>query len=163
NDGVQVMFGYSESQVGSQLDWWRERIHTADRERVVQHLKAAAEGEAASLSFEYRFRRADGSYATVLDRAFGLRDGAGNPPRMLGSMVDLTQRRRAEEQIRDQAALLDKARDAIVVSDLVDGHIRFWSQGAERIYGWTAGEALGQEALRLFQGDSSAAREAWRH
>ena len=52
------------------------------------------------------------------------------------SFRDITERKRAEEQIAEQAALLDKARDAIVVRDL-DGNILFWNKGAERMYGWT--------------------------
>ncbi|MDB6168349.1 MAG: sensor hybrid histidine kinase [Verrucomicrobia bacterium] len=59
------------------------------------------------------------------------------------------QRRHAEAQLRDQAELLDKARDAIVVSNL-EGKISYWNQGAERVYGWTAAEALGRSGRELF-------------
>jgi PAS domain S-box-containing protein len=58
-------------------------------------------------------------------------------------MRDLTAFKEAERHIREQADLLNKARDAIVVSDL-DDKITFWNQGAERILGWKAGEAVGQ-------------------
>ena len=51
-------------------------------------------------------------------------------------------RQRAEIQIREQARLLDLAHDAIIVQDL-EGRITYWNQGAERIYGWTAVEAMG--------------------
>ncbi|HVU22685.1 MAG TPA: PAS domain S-box protein [Opitutus sp.] len=57
---------------------------------------------------------------------------------------DVTKRKTAEERIREQAMLLDKASDAIVVRGL-DHVIRFWSKGAERIYGWTAAEAVGRD------------------
>ena len=59
------------------------------------------------------------------------------------------QRRHAETQLREQAELLDKARDAIVVSTF-DGKIYFWNHGAERIFGWTATEALGKMGRDLF-------------
>ena len=52
------------------------------------------------------------------------------------------QRQKADAYIRDQAALLDKAHDAIILRDLVHGVV-FWNQGAERLYGWTAQEAHG--------------------
>jgi PAS domain S-box-containing protein len=61
---------------------------------------------------------------------------------------EVTERSRAEEQVRRQAALLDEATDAILVCDL-DGDIIFWSKGAERTYGWTAEEALGKPAGEL--------------
>jgi PAS domain S-box-containing protein len=55
---------------------------------------------------------------------------------------DITERKKAEEKIEEQADLLDKARDAIVVRDL-GGKILYWSKGAERMYGWTRDEVLG--------------------
>src|SRR5438552_253607 len=61
---------------------------------------------------------------------------------------DITERKRAEERIREQAALLDKARDAIVVRGL-DEKILYWNEGAERIYGWTAEETVGRTAREL--------------
>lgn len=58
-------------------------------------------------------------------------------------------RHEAERRIREQADLINKARDAIVVSDL-DGRITFWNQGAERIFGWTTAEAVGRHRHELF-------------
>src|SRR5262249_14414321 len=55
-------------------------------------------------------------------------------------------RRQADERIREQAALIDQANDAILVCDLA-GRITFWSRGAERLYGWPAAEVLGQSVM----------------
>lgn len=64
------------------------------------------------------------------------------------------ERRRAEQKIREQAALLDVATDAIFVIDLADC-ILFWNRSAERLYGWTAAESLGQKATeRLYAGST---------
>jgi len=69
----------------------------------------------------------------------------------------------AEERIRTQAALLDKATNAVFVLDH-DDRIEFWNQGAERVYGWTAAEAAGRTTRELlFQGaapERDAARQA---
>ncbi|MDE3056950.1 MAG: PAS domain S-box protein [Bacteroidota bacterium] len=54
---------------------------------------------------------------------------------------DISERMLAEEQIREQAELLDNANDAIIVADL-SFYITYWNKGAERLYGWTNGEAL---------------------
>ena len=62
------------------------------------------------------------------------------------------QRQQAEARIRYQASLLDKAQDAIVVRDLAH-RILFWNQGAERLYGWTRLQALGQSAQALLYDD----------
>ena len=78
--------------------------------------------------------------------------------------ADVQQKRRqAEQRIHDQAALLDKARDAICLNDM-EQCILYWNKSAERLYGWTAQEALGRNANELlFQGDLSAPCEALRN
>ncbi len=72
---------------------------------------------------------------------------------------DITDRKRADERIAEQAALLDKARDAILVRDL-EGKILFWNQGAERMYGWTSGEVVGQNIGGLLYTNSKKFEEA---
>lgn len=61
---------------------------------------------------------------------------------------DISERKRAEEQLREQAQLLDHAQDAIIVRDL-DHRVIFWNRGAEKIYGWTAAEAVGADIRNL--------------
>jgi PAS domain S-box-containing protein len=61
---------------------------------------------------------------------------------------DITSRRQTEDKLREQAALLDQAPDAIMVRDLED-RILFWNKGAERIYGWAAEEAVGRHVEEL--------------
>lgn len=65
-----------------------------------------------------------------------------------GLLVDISDRKQAQQTIQEQASLLDIATDAIYVRDL-DNHILYWNQGAERLYGWTAAEAIGQPVDRL--------------
>ena len=65
---------------------------------------------------------------------------------------DSTERKRAETQIAEQAAFLDKARDAIIVRDL-DGKIVFWNAGAERVYGWKHDEVIGRNVLEILRTD----------
>ena len=63
----------------------------------------------------------------------------------------------SQNRNREQAALLDKARDGIMVCDLSNHHITYWNQGAERIYGWSSAEVAGQDARQvLFQGKQPA-------
>ena len=57
------------------------------------------------------------------------------------------------QQIRQQAALINIASDAIFVRNLSDSRIVFWSKGAEKLYGWKADEAIGETASQLFQQD----------
>lgn len=108
------LFGYPPGEVGADIAWHYNHLHPEDRERVVQGTQAVMAGSGGMWSDEYRFRRGDGSYATVLDRAFVVRDERGIPVRMIGSMMDLTERRRAEDAQRFLArisTLLDASLD----------------------------------------------------
>jgi len=67
---------------------------------------------------------------------------------------DISERIKAEERIRQQAALLEMAHDAILIGSMEDT-ILFWNRGAERLYGWTAAEAVGHKATDLFSGQHS--------
>ncbi|HEY9872532.1 MAG TPA: PAS domain S-box protein, partial [Candidatus Obscuribacterales bacterium] len=72
------------------------------------------------------------------------------------------ERKRAEQKIREQAALLDVATDAIFVRDL-ESYIVYWNKGAELLYGWTADEAMGKNADQLlYQDDSSQILEVYK-
>jgi PAS domain S-box-containing protein len=67
----------------------------------------------------------------------------------------LARNERANQTLREQASLLDKAQDAILVTDL-QRRLTFWNKGAERLYGWTAQQAIGQAVTDLFYPDGDA-------
>jgi PAS domain S-box-containing protein len=68
---------------------------------------------------------------------------------VLALMADVTERKRVEERLREQADMLDRAHDAIIVRNFDDRRIVFWNSGAERLYGWSASEAIGQTVGEL--------------
>jgi PAS domain-containing protein len=73
---------------------------------------------------------------------------------------DITRRKHDEEKLQEQAAMLNQAREAILVLDLEE-IIRFWNQGAERLYGWNEVEAMGRPVKDVLnRGDSSKLGEA---
>ena len=112
---------------------------------------------------EIRNRAKDGSYYWVDTTIVPFLTAEGKPYQYVALRSDITERKRAEEQIREQAALLDQAQDAILVRDL-DQIILFWNKGAEKIYGWSAEEVIGKNALDILFKDRStqfdAARQA---
>jgi PAS domain S-box-containing protein len=71
----------------------------------------------------------------------------------------LLRQKRANARIHDQLALIDQARDAIVVRGM-DDRVQFWNKGAERLYGWTAAEARGRPAEELLRSDAAKLRQA---
>ncbi|MDX2228941.1 MAG: GAF domain-containing protein [Leptolyngbyaceae cyanobacterium bins.349] len=106
---------------------------------------------------ELQLHRKDGSQLWVEVKHTMLRGGAQTPIGFIGISIDITDRKQAQfaleqqaEQMRSQAALLDLTHDSILVFDL-NGVITFWNQGAERTYGWSAPEAIGQTTHQLLQ------------
>jgi PAS domain S-box-containing protein len=102
---------------------------------------------------EWQFRRKEGSTFDAEVIATQMPDG-----NILAMIRDITDRKRAAEKIAEQAAFLDKARDAILARDL-QGNILFWNSGAERLYGWTRQEAVGRNAGEIFYPDPKRFQE----
>ncbi len=120
-------------------------------ERVTQHLLTGA----TSYTVIYRFRHKDGHYLWLETEARLLRHPQTREPLELIAVTrDISKHRRTEAQLRQQAALLDNARDAILVTDL-DDRVLLWCKGAERIYGWTASQAKGKTLRELFYPEGS--------
>jgi len=83
-----------------------------------------------------------GEHLVVASRWTLIRDENSAPKSILVINTDISERKKAEQKIQEQAALLDKARDAILVGNL-DQRIVYWNEGATRLYGWSPEEALG--------------------
>jgi PAS domain S-box-containing protein len=120
NGTFEAMFGYPQREETNEA-WWTERIHPEDRERVLASVDAAFQDDKDTWREEYRFRRADGAYLTVVDRAYVARGAAGEPTRMIGSMMDVTEQRLAEGGLRaseaELRALFTAMKDVILVLD----------------------------------------------
>lgn len=69
--------------------------------------------------------------------------------------TDITQSKRTEERLREQADIVERARDAVIVRDFTTDCITIWNNGAERLYGWSAGEAIGRPMAELILSESS--------
>lgn len=143
--------GYTREE--SLGDGWNLAFDPDDRARAMQRWQAAtASGE--SYEVEHLLRRADGTYRWMLSRALPLLDDDGNIVKWLGTYTDIDALKEAEIRIGEQARLLDQAQDAIAVHDR-EHRILYWNQGAERLHGWTAAEAMGRKASELHCPDTA--------
>jgi PAS domain S-box-containing protein len=115
NEAGPRLFRYPPEEVGTTIEWHQQHIHPDDRERVIRSLQTELGGVGEIWSTEYRFRRGDGQYATVFDRGCVVRNDRGEPLRVLGSMVDVTERRRAEDAQR----FLSRA--SVILDSSLDG------------------------------------------
>ncbi|RYE90164.1 MAG: PAS domain S-box protein, partial [Myxococcales bacterium] len=98
SEAIQTTFGYPLREVGTTGHWWSETIHPDDRDRILHSIHDAILGTTDTWTDEYRFRRRDGTYATVLDRGYLRRDGRGKAHRMVGSMLDVSAQRQAAHE-----------------------------------------------------------------
>jgi len=97
SQSIERLTGFCEAEASSQ-EWWQAQVHPEDRERALDIMPALLADE--SCTVEYRFRCRDGSYRWVLDEKRLIRDAAGNPAEIVGSWLDITERKRLEEQFR---------------------------------------------------------------
>ncbi len=123
NEALADAYGHRPAGWRTDGAWWLERLHPDDRERVRVQVGAAIEAGDETWTGEYRFRRDDGSEAYVLDRGFVLRDVSGSPRRMISAMLDLSDRREAQAELR---ASEDRLRLATEAARL--GTFEYWPQ-----------------------------------
>ena len=137
---------------------WQRLLAPEDLARAKQDFQQVCQGEVARA--EYGFIRGDGkrcrmkvtSLPTVID---------GEVAGVFWIARDVTQRRQADELVREHAALLDNAQEAIYVQDLA-GVITFWNRSAERTYGFPVAEMIGSSLQPHTTADLKSHQAAWR-
>ncbi len=103
------MLGYEESEIGNGFPEWEIRLHPDDRDRALATIKDYLAGKSKEFELEHRLHHRDGSYRWILSRGAAVYDRKGKPYRMVGSQIDITERKRVEEILRDQEAQLRAA------------------------------------------------------
>ncbi len=106
SDGLKTTFGLDPAEMVDGLERWTARIHPDDLPGVMRHFDHVLASDQADWLQEYRFRRADGTYATVRDQGSVMRDVQGKAVRIVGSLVDVSTQREFERQLV-QAQKLD--------------------------------------------------------
>ncbi|MCD2324013.1 PAS domain-containing protein [Sphingomonas sp. IC-56] len=112
NEALYTAYGHEREAASESGAWWIAHIHAEDRDRIDREIHAVIEGEGTDWIGEYRFERADGSYADVRDRGYVIRDEQGQAIRMVGAMLDQSDRvaaeRRMQASLEESAAELDR-------------------------------------------------------
>lgn len=144
-------------EIFTMLDWPRSSLPTlgeflsvfpADSRAAFKAALEACMEHGTGFDREFQITTCAGELKWVRVAAEPARAEDGGVSGVHGALQDTTAMKQVEQRLREQAALLDKAQDAIWVLDL-DGTVAFWNRSAERIYGWTADVALNQSAREL--------------
>jgi PAS domain S-box-containing protein len=125
---------------------WTNALHPDDRDEALTHFSHAA-GTDGIFNAEFRFRHRDGRSVWVAARTIAIRGDDGNPTGFIGTISDISARKAAELALQEakerMQIVLDASPVAILSMDRA-GRITAWSQGAERMFGWTEREVVGR-------------------
>jgi PAS domain S-box-containing protein len=144
---VETLLGYPTQDWIENPKLLLTAVHSDDLERVLAeaaHLRETGE----PLRSEYRYIAADGRTVWVLDETILVRDEQGTPLWVQGFLLDITESKRAEETRARLAAIVESSDDAITSAGL-DFRFTSWNAGAERLFGCSAEEVLGQPVTSL--------------
>ncbi|MBI5823499.1 MAG: PAS domain S-box protein [Chloroflexi bacterium] len=155
---VQEIFGYSVEEWQADPDMWNKLLHPDDRERMTEKVyQTQAFGE--SYAEEYRIIHKSGKIVWIRDEATRALDQNGNPLYLLGIVLDITKRKRAEELVRESEeryrALVDQASDGIFISD-PQGHYTDVNASGCTMLGYTLEEMLRLSIVDLISAEEIA-------
>jgi PAS domain S-box-containing protein len=134
------MLGYADADIGTTSDEWSKRIHTDDAPGVFAGLQPYIEGKPGSAAVEFRMLCKDGSWRWMQGRGMVVsRDTDGKPMRMIGINTDITERKQAEDELKQTKAILQAAMDqspvGIAIADAPNGTLRYVNQAGLHMRG----------------------------
>ena len=164
NPATARIYGRPVADFYDNPDLWQEAVYPPDQALVKEAF--ATLFQAGSADVEYRIVRPDGELRWLHTRSQLIRDQQGSLLRVDGLGTDITERKRDEARLLEQAMLLNQVQEAVLLLDL-QAHALFWNPGAERLYGWRAAEVLGRDLegkiFRRNQAYEQAVRELFQH
>ncbi|VXD25210.1 putative Histidine kinase [Planktothrix serta PCC 8927] len=145
------MLGYEEQETCEHLTQWKKRVHPDDLPGVMKVIREHLDQKIPFYITEHRVRCKDGSYKWILDRGQALWDEGGNLIRMVGSYTDISDRKRAEQEVKQTRNFLKTIIDHLPVAVFVKsgkpdefGVIKLWNKTCEMLFGFTAQESVGR-------------------
>jgi PAS domain S-box-containing protein len=143
------IYGFDPQKGPPGLEDRRERTHPEDRAKWQGAIDRAI-AEKSDYEVEFRILLPSGTVKYIRSIGHPVLNASGDVAQFVGSSMDITERRLAEEALREQASLLNLTHDSIFVRDM-DFIISYWNHAAEELYGWKAEEAVGKASHQLLR------------
>ena len=142
----KMLFGYGENDIGDSVDDWARLLHPDERDWMLKFLEDFLAGTSSTVTVEYRLRHKDGSYRWIVAHGLVVRDEQGRACRMVGSHGDITDRKRAEEALRQSRdelrAIYDGMFDGLLMADIETKHFIGANAAMSRMLGYSETELL---------------------
>ena len=159
-DELTDILGYPHEDRYVDYDWWLDKIHPDDLERVVHDVSSTVEGECEKMKMVYRIKTYDGSYKHVMNHNYVDRKEDGTPVKIIGAIVDISDLKEAKDQVERREKLLEELADqtstAIWIRDQ-DGKHLFMNQNYRDLFELGKQEVIGKTVHELF--DEEEARQ----
>jgi PAS domain S-box-containing protein len=125
--GIKDFLGYTDEEMSNDPETWKEYLHPDDREPVMETAQACIDGKMPEYRFEHRVIHKNGSTCWIQVHGTVIRDKKGKTLRMMGTYTDITERKNAEEALRESEkkykTLYDTSRDAIMIIEPKRGYL----------------------------------------
>jgi rsbT co-antagonist protein RsbR len=144
------MLGYQPDELSDQIDTWQQSIHPDDAHLVNQAFQEYLSGQISKYEIEHRLQHKSGEWRWFLSRGkITMRDDQGKPTRITGTITDIHERKRTEEELRLFQTLAENAPDAIGVAHLESGQITYANPAYCTLLGHGA-ETIGQSFTEVY-------------
>ncbi|MFN2386398.1 MAG: PAS domain-containing protein [Thermoanaerobaculia bacterium] len=150
SEGSETLFGYEVTGLEPSVEFFTDRLHPDDRERVLSGIREAIQGAGSAWSGEYRFMKADGSYGYVFYRRYVIREDR-RAVRMIGAMMDINAQARGRRTAAERGAIPPDRRDhqRMDLGDGPRGKDDHNNQAIQNILGYAPEELAGEDTLRF--------------
>ncbi len=156
--GLEQHFGHKLRGNSSGLDFWTAHLHPEDYDRVVNSFQLALiKGSNPIWEENYRLKRADGSYAFVVDRGHALHNERGELYRMVGALQDVTESKVEELKLRLRESVINNTKEAVIIAEangVDEDCMVFVNDSLLQMFGYEAKEVIGLSAEFFFRDES---------
>ncbi|RKG71869.1 PAS domain S-box protein [Corallococcus terminator] len=142
SEHVDRLLGLAVGKLSGRAMDLEEIVHPADLPRLRAGLATALQ-QKSQVDVEYRIEPSGSGYRWISCKGDVLLDAAGQPARVTGTVMDITARKQAEQELHRQALIFESISDGVVITDLAGGVID-WNTSAERMFGRSRKQAMGQ-------------------